>query len=155
MGKYPFWPLRHVWIELILLKLKTYYWNYCSKIIFKCVNSIVGPIFNEKVIKKWNLWVYKHKQYIIHYLRQKNQHLLLLFIKQYINSNHVFLKRVKKKIKKKKKQRRRENAVPKLTLFLNFIEGFLRWVKMESNICLVKNARPRVPPTDHINWYIY
>ena len=24
--------------------------------IFKCVNSIVGPIFNKKVTKKCNLW---------------------------------------------------------------------------------------------------
>ena len=52
-----------VWIRLILLKLKTYCWNHCSKIIFKCINSTVGPIFNEKVAKKWNLWVYE--QYII------------------------------------------------------------------------------------------
>ena len=48
-----------VWIELILLKLKTENWKYCSKIIFKCVNSTVGPIFNEKVVKKWYLWVCK------------------------------------------------------------------------------------------------
>ena len=46
-----------VWIGLILLKLKTYCLNHCSKIIFKCVNSAVGPIFNEKIDKKWNLWV--------------------------------------------------------------------------------------------------
>ena len=31
-------------------------WKHCSKIIFKCINSIVGPIFNEKVDKKWSLW---------------------------------------------------------------------------------------------------
>ena len=38
-----------VWIELIVaenLKLKTENWKHCSKIIFKCVNSIVDPIFN-------------------------------------------------------------------------------------------------------------
>ena len=31
---------------------KTYFaenWKHCNKIIFKCVNSIVWPIFNEKV----------------------------------------------------------------------------------------------------------
>ena len=51
--------LGFVWIELILLKLKTYCWNHCSKIIFKYVNSTVGPIFNEKVDKKMkfvSLW---------------------------------------------------------------------------------------------------
>ena len=36
---------------------KTYFaetenWKYCSKIIFKYVNSTVGPIFNEKVVEK-------------------------------------------------------------------------------------------------------
>ena len=30
-------------------------WKYYSKIIFKCVNSTVGPIFNEKIDEKWNL----------------------------------------------------------------------------------------------------
>ena len=89
-----------VWIGLILLKLKTYCWNHCSKIIFKCVNSTVGPIFNEKVAKKWNLWV--HEQYMMHCLLQKSQHLRLLFIKQYMNSNHVSPKRMKKKKKEQK-----------------------------------------------------
>ena len=37
------------------LKLKTE--KHCIKIIFKCVNSTVGPIFNEKIVEKWNLWV--------------------------------------------------------------------------------------------------
>ena len=32
-------------------KLKTE--KYCSKIIFKCVNNIMGPIFNEKIAEKW------------------------------------------------------------------------------------------------------
>ena len=50
-------------------KLKLKIEKYCSKIILKCVNSTVGPIFNEKVTKKWNLWI--HKQYIMYCLRQK------------------------------------------------------------------------------------
>ena len=58
----------------------------------------MGPIFNEKVAKKWNLWV--HEQYIMHCLRQKSQHLQLLFIEQCMNSNHVLPKRVEKKKKK-------------------------------------------------------
>ena len=43
--------LEFVWIEFILLKLKTENWKHYSKIIFKCVNSNVEPNFNEKVIK--------------------------------------------------------------------------------------------------------
>ena len=95
-------------------ELKIYCWNHCSKIIFKCVNSIVRPIFNEKVAKKWNLWV--HKQYIMHCLRQKSQHLRLLFIKQYMNSNRVLPKRVKKKKKKRKTQTWEENVNPNIHL---------------------------------------
>ena len=44
--------LGSVWIELILLKLKTENGKYCSKIIFKCVNRIIELIFNEKVTEK-------------------------------------------------------------------------------------------------------
>ena len=32
------------------------------------MNNTVGPIFNEKVVEKWNLWA--HKQYTI---RKKSQ----------------------------------------------------------------------------------
>ena len=32
-----------VWIPLICWKLKTYCWKHCSKIIFKYVNSAMGP----------------------------------------------------------------------------------------------------------------
>ena len=49
--------LGFIWKELILLKLKIENWKYCSKIIFKYVNSIVESIFNEKIVKKWDLWV--------------------------------------------------------------------------------------------------
>ena len=51
-----------VWIEFIFTETENWNWKYCSKIIFKCVNSVVEPIFNEKVAKKWNLWV--REQYI-------------------------------------------------------------------------------------------
>ena len=33
-------------LNLLLLKLKTENWKHCNKIIFKCVNSAVRPIFN-------------------------------------------------------------------------------------------------------------
>ena len=29
-------------------------WKHCSKIILKCVNSAMRPIFNEKVDEKWD-----------------------------------------------------------------------------------------------------
>ena len=32
--------------------VETENWKHCSKIIFKCMNSTVGPIFNEKVTEK-------------------------------------------------------------------------------------------------------
>ena len=33
-------------LNLLSLKLKTENQKHCSKIIFKCVNNTVGPIFN-------------------------------------------------------------------------------------------------------------
>ena len=49
--------LESVWIELIFAETENWNWKHCNKIIFKCVSSAVGPIFNEKVAEKWNLWV--------------------------------------------------------------------------------------------------
>ena len=43
----------------------------------------------------------------MHCLRWENEHLLLLFNEQYINSSRITLKRMKKK---KKKKRKNENA---------------------------------------------
>ena len=53
-------PLLTLWIYLD----RTYFaeienLKHCSKIIFKCVNSAVRLIFNEKVAKNWNLWVHE------------------------------------------------------------------------------------------------
>ena len=41
-----------VWIELIFAETENWNWKHCSEIIFKCVNSIVGPIFNKKKLLK-------------------------------------------------------------------------------------------------------
>ena len=43
-------------LGFIWIQLKTENWKHCSKIIFKCVNSTVRSIFNEKVAEKWCLW---------------------------------------------------------------------------------------------------
>ena len=107
--------LGSVWIGLILLKLKTYCWNHCSKIIFKCVNSTVGPIFNEKVAKKWNLWV--HEQYIMHCLLRKSG------LCGYCSLNSTwtvtaFCQNAWKKKKKKNAKRRRSKRGSKHTLRL-------------------------------------
>ena len=41
-----------LWICLdITYFIETENWKYCSKIIFKCVNSVVKPTFNEKWLK--------------------------------------------------------------------------------------------------------
>ena len=45
---------RTYFVETENWKLKTR-----SKIICKCVNSTMRPIFNEKVVKIWYLWVRK------------------------------------------------------------------------------------------------
>ena len=46
--------LGFVWIQLIFAETEN--WKHCSKIIFKCMNSTVGPIFNFFFWIKW-LWV--------------------------------------------------------------------------------------------------
>ena len=46
----PISPLINLFGYRLLMKTKN--WKHCSKIIFKCVNSVVEPIFNEKIVKK-------------------------------------------------------------------------------------------------------
>ena len=48
---------------------------------------------------------------MIHFLLQKSQHLRLLFIKQYMNSNRVLPKCIKKKQKNKKQKRKTQTWV--------------------------------------------
>ena len=70
------------------------------------MNSIMGSDFNEKVTEKWNLWV--REQYTVHCSPWKSQHLWLLFMKQYMNSNRIpwnEWKPQKEKDKKKKKKK--------------------------------------------------
>ena len=58
--------LSTIYIDLFFVKsirvhLDTAYfaknWKDCNKIIFKCVNSVVWPIFNENFVEKRCLWV--------------------------------------------------------------------------------------------------
>ena len=88
---------RCVWIELILLKLKTENWKHYSKIIFKYVNSDVGPIFNEKIDKKNEICGPVNSAYVHCSLQKVNICGYCL-----LNSNRNTPKRVKKKKKKKK-----------------------------------------------------
>ena len=91
--------LGSVWIELILLKLKTKNWKHCSKIIFKYVNSTVGPIFNEKIAEKWNLWVHEQCTYAL-FTREKST-----FAATVQWTVAAFLQNVWKQKKKKKEQK--------------------------------------------------
>ena len=101
--------LGFVWIELILLKLKTYCWNHCSKIIFKYINSTVGPIFNEKVTEKWNLWVYEQCTDIL--FTEKSQHLRLLFMHCSLNSSRTPPKTRENKKKKKNEKNKTQHLI--------------------------------------------
>ena len=98
-------PLIHsnwgsVWIGLILMKLKTYCWNHYSKIISKCVNSTVGPIFNKKIDKKWNLWLREQCTYT---LFTKNWSKVAVTVHvPYMNSSRLWGKTHEKKKKKGK-----------------------------------------------------
>ena len=56
------WETKVKWNEpkrMVRVHLDTAYfaenWKHYSKIIFKYVNSAMRPIFNKKVVEKWNL----------------------------------------------------------------------------------------------------
>ena len=87
--------------RLILLKLKIYYWNHCNKIIFKCINNTVGPIFNEKIDKKWNLWIRKQCTYVL--FTENWSKVTATVHVPYINSSRKWEENAWKKKKKKRK----------------------------------------------------
>ena len=66
------------------------------------------PIFNEKIDKKWNLWL--HEPCTNALFTGKSQHLQLLFMQQCMNSNRIPPKTRENKKKKKKKNEMNENA---------------------------------------------
>ena len=70
-------------------------WKYYSIIIFKCVNSAVGPIFNKKIDKKWNLWV--HEQYIDALFTENWSKVPATVHVPYMNSNRLWGKTREKK----------------------------------------------------------
>ena len=76
-------------LYLLLLKLKTKNWKYCNKIIFKCVDSIVEPIFN--IFKYVKHTQYMNSAYTVH--------------KQWILSHGL------KKKRKRERERERERAL--------------------------------------------
>ena len=94
------WDKGSVWIELIFAKIENWNWKHCREIIFKCVNSTVGPIFNEKVAEKCNLWV-------------REQYTEVLFTEDLVNNCGLEKKKKKEKGKRKMKKRGRANMQSK------------------------------------------
>ena len=74
------------------------------------MNNTVGPIFNEKITEKCNLWVYKQCTYTL--FTVESQHLRLLVNEQYINNSRITPKLVKKKkgMKHEDYERRRSKS---------------------------------------------
>ena len=59
-------------------KLKTENWKYCSKIIFKCVNSTMGPILN--FFSAWTvLWTVMNSAWTVIFSPTQWTHVRLLF----------------------------------------------------------------------------
>ena len=91
-------------------KLKLKIKKHCSKIIIKYVNSTVGPIFNEKVTEKWNLWIREQYTMCTDWLKKIRKVKLC----DYCSLNSVWtvatsLKNAWKKKKEKRRRRRVEN----------------------------------------------
>ena len=90
------------WLRVCLNRtyfVETENWKYCSKIIFKCVNSTVRPIFNEKIDKKMKFmgpWAV-HKCTVHGRLVKSCGYCSCTVYKQY----HLLGKRREKKKKKK------------------------------------------------------
>ena len=79
----------------------------------------MGPIFNEKVDKKWNLWV--REQCTDALFTEKSQHLRPLFMHCSLNSSRIPPKTREKK--EKKKNEKNENAAsPKRRRSLSAIQ---------------------------------
>ena len=94
--------LGSVWIEFIVAETEN--WKHCSKIIFKCVKSTVGPIFNI-----FNTWTVLLSMWTV--------------LLQCLNSNFylytVNLLFMRWKKKKKKKDRNSEMKMWKLVSAVN------------------------------------
>ena len=126
-------------VELRVCLDRTYFaetenWKHCSKIIFKCVNSAVWPIFNEKVAEKWNLWVYEQCTDAL--FTGKSQHLRLLFMHCSLNSSRIPPKTREKKRKKKRKEKKNENAAsPKRRRSLSAIQTSTNNWKSRTHFC--------------------
>ena len=79
-----------VWIPLIVEN-----WKYCSKIIFKCVNSVVGPSFKVvfAIKKKKYLWVLWTVYMTYHFLaKRKNAMKTCVPNAHYISSLNAYSK---------------------------------------------------------------
>ena len=100
------------------LKLKTE--KYCSKIIFKCMNGTVRPIFNEKVAEKWNLWVCKQCTVCTDWLKRMRKVKLCgyysLNIAWTVPISLTNACQKKKKEKKEKKNAKRQTQTPNLNV---------------------------------------
>ena len=70
----------------------------------------MGPIFNEKIDKKWNLWV--HEQYIRVLFTENWSNVAATVHVPYMNSSRKWEENAwkKKKEKKKKEKKKEKNA---------------------------------------------
>ena len=114
------WDKGSVWIELIFAKIENWNWKHCREIIFKCVNNTVGPIFNEKVAEKCNLWV-------------REQYTEVLFTEDLVNNCGL---------EKKKKKRKRKTQKEKTWMRKRVIQTLTRrksWLGWEMNMTVGKS----------------
>ena len=85
-------------IQILRVRLNRIYfaetenWKHCSKIIFKCVNSAMWPIFNEKVAENWSLWILwiVHRTHKLMKSGSKVRNIQLLFMNSSRNFWPVF-----------------------------------------------------------------
>ena len=98
------------------LKLKTE--EYCRKIIFKCVNSIVGSIFNEKLVGS----IFNEKLVKSVFCETHEQCIKILFTKEKSKSYGLTKKKKKYILKCKRASGKRKTRFPNTLLGSVWIE---------------------------------
>ena len=106
------------------LKLKVKTEKHYRKIIFKCVNSTVRPIFNKKVTENWNLWIRKQCTICTDWLKRVRKVKLCGYCSWTVA---ISLTNACKKKKKARHRRTGFSAQSKRTIRVVFMSKIMQW----------------------------
>ena len=134
--------LGSVWIQLKTENWKLKTEKHCSKIIFKCVNSTVRLIFNEKVAEKWNLWVREQYTMCTDWLKKVRK----IKLCGYCSLNSAWTVAASIKNMWKKKEKKRKNIDPD-ALEISPIQTYSYLIILEDKYEISPNQYMRIEGT--------